>query len=55
MNKLLRPFPYPMGSESRRMAIVRIMHNSNRIYRDAMILVIAANQRARSTPLPGEM
>ena len=55
MNKLLRPIPYPVGSESRRMAIARIRRNSNRSYRDAMILVIAANQRARNTPLPGEM
>ena len=54
MNKLARPVPYPIGSESRRMAIARIRRNSNRSYRDAMILVIAANQRARNTPIQGE-
>ena len=54
MNKLLRPIPYPVGSASRRLAIARIMRNSNRPYRDAMNLVIASNQRARSTPMPAE-
>jgi len=54
MNKLLRPVPYPIGSEARRLAIARIRRNSNPSYRDAMILVIAANQRARNTPIQGE-
>lgn len=54
MNKLLRPIPYPVGSASRRLAIARIMRNSNRPYRDAVTLVSAVNHRARNTPSRGE-
>ena len=54
MNKLLRSIPYPIGSESRRMAIARIMRRSHCRYLDAAALVNAANQPARATPIQVE-
>ena len=55
MNKLLRPIPYPVGSERRRDYIARALRwgwASN--YREAVARVVAANKHARNTPRSGE-
>lgn len=55
MDKRLRPIPYPIGSERRRQRIATALRygwSSN--YREAVAQVVAANRRARITPLRGE-
>ena len=55
MNKLLRPIPYPIGSERRRNYIATsLRYEWAGNYREAVAQVVAANNRARNTPIPGE-
>lgn len=55
MNKQLRPIPYPIGSERRRNSIATSLHYGwANNYRDAVAQVVAANKRARNTPMHGE-
>jgi len=55
MNKRLRPIPYPIGSERRRNSIATsLRYGWATNYREAVAQVVAANRRARNTPMPGE-
>lgn len=55
MNKQLRPIPYPVGSERRRNSIaIALRYGWAGNYRAAVAQVVAANHRARNTPLRGE-
>lgn len=55
MNKLLRPVPYPYRSQRRRDRIEQALrYGWAPSYRAALAQVIAANTRARQTPLKGE-
>lgn len=53
MDKRKRPIPYPVGSRARQQAIKLWMWDG-RGYRAALQQVVAANQRARNTPMHGE-
>ena len=55
MNKRVRPIPYPVGSERRRNSIaISLRYGWASNYREAVAQVVAANKRARNTPMPGE-
>lgn len=55
MNNRLRPIPYPVASERRRNRIATALrYGWASSYREAVAQVVAANHRARNTPLRGE-
>lgn len=56
MNKKeLRPIPYRIGTERRRNYIaISLRYGWATNYREAVAQVVAANKRARNTPIPGE-
>lgn len=54
LNKRLRQIPYPAGSAARRRAIELLMRWRRWTYREALLYVIAANKRAKDTPVTGE-
>lgn len=54
-DKRLRPIPYPAGSERRRRFIAsELAWGWSGNYREAQAKAVAANLRARNTPLRGE-
>lgn len=55
MNKMLRPIPYPVGSEQRRAQIELLLSTgSARSYWEALAAVAESNRLARATPMRGE-
>ena len=55
MNKQLRPIPYPVGSDRRRLRIATLLrYGLASSYREALTAVTAANQRVRNIPMRGE-
>lgn len=55
MNKMLRPIPYPVGSEQRRAQIVLLLRTrSVRSYQEAIAAVAESNRLARQMPIHGE-
>lgn len=55
MHKRLRPIPFPVGSDRRRLRIATLLrYRLASSYRQALAQVAASNQRARSTPVRGE-
>jgi len=55
MKKTLRTTPYPIGTERRRKRIaISLRYGWASNYREAVAQVVAANKRARNTPIPGE-
>lgn len=55
MNKMLRPIPYPIGSQDRRAQIEMLLRTgSAQSYWEALASVAEANRLARQVPIRGE-